>query len=48
MYHLERTPGVLGVAALRFVWDGSQLREDDPFLDDRLGQPLEGALPGFA
>lgn len=31
-YHLERTPGRLGVAALRFVWDGVDKREDDPFL----------------
>ena len=33
IYHLERTPGQLGVTALRFVWDGSTKREDDPFLD---------------
>jgi hypothetical protein len=33
IYHLERTPGQLGVTALRFVWDGSARREDDPFLD---------------
>jgi uncharacterized protein (TIGR02680 family) len=33
IYHLERTPGQLGVAALRFVWDGAVKREDDPFLD---------------
>lgn len=32
-YHLERTPGRFGVAALRFVWDGVDKREDDPFLD---------------
>jgi hypothetical protein len=35
VYHLERTPGRLGVAALRFVWDGAGFREDDPFLDER-------------
>lgn len=34
IYHLERTPGQLGVTALRFVWDGASKREDDPFLDD--------------
>ncbi|MDY7106747.1 MAG: TIGR02680 family protein [Actinomycetota bacterium] len=37
VYHLERTPGVPGVAALRFVWDGTALSEDDPFLDARTG-----------
>ncbi|MDP9388734.1 MAG: hypothetical protein M3Q48_12675, partial [Actinomycetota bacterium] len=39
VYHLERTPGVPGVAALRFVWDGHGLREDDPFLDERTAVP---------
>jgi hypothetical protein len=39
VYHLERTPGVPGVAALRFVWDGTALTEDDPFLDARTGSP---------
>lgn len=34
MYHLERTPGQLGVTALRFVWNGTYKYEDDPFLDD--------------
>jgi uncharacterized protein (TIGR02680 family) len=33
IYHLERTPGQLGVTALRFVWNGVSKREDDPFLD---------------
>lgn len=33
IYHLERTPGQLGVTALRFVWDGLAKREDDPYLD---------------
>ncbi|HEU5002360.1 MAG TPA: TIGR02680 family protein [Actinomycetota bacterium] len=32
IYQLERTDGQRGVAALRFVWDGRRLREDDPFL----------------
>lgn len=31
-YHLSREPGKLGVAALRFVWDGRTRQEDDPFL----------------
>jgi uncharacterized protein (TIGR02680 family) len=34
IYHLERTPGQLGVTALRFVWNGTSKYEDDPFLDD--------------
>jgi uncharacterized protein (TIGR02680 family) len=34
-YHLERTPGRMGVTALRFVWDGQRRREDDPWLEDR-------------
>jgi uncharacterized protein (TIGR02680 family) len=33
VYHLERTPGLPGVTALRFVWDGRVRREDDPWLD---------------
>ncbi len=41
VYHLERTPGAPGVAALRFVWDGQALSEDDPFLDDRTAPPGE-------
>jgi hypothetical protein len=41
IYHLERTEGELGVAALRFVWDGRSLREDDPFLES-LEPPPEG------
>lgn len=32
IYHLERTDGQRGVAALRFVWDGARRREHDPFL----------------
>jgi hypothetical protein len=39
VYHLERTPGIPGVAALRFVWDGKELREDDPFLDGSAPAP---------
>ncbi|MHB1533355.1 MAG: SbcC/MukB-like Walker B domain-containing protein, partial [Acidimicrobiales bacterium] len=34
-YHLERTPGRLGVTALRFLWDGNVRAEDDPWLEDR-------------
>ncbi len=41
IYHLERTDGQRGVAALRFVWDGRSRREDDPFLES-LEPPLEG------
>jgi uncharacterized protein (TIGR02680 family) len=41
IYHLERTEGELGVAALRFVWDGRSRREDDPFLES-LEPPPEG------
>jgi uncharacterized protein (TIGR02680 family) len=41
IYHLERTDGQRGVAALRFVWDGRSCREDDPFLDS-LEPPPEG------
>lgn len=40
IYHLERVDGQRGVAALRFVWDGSRRREDDPFL-----RSLEPAEP---
>jgi hypothetical protein len=40
IYHLERGHGQRGVAALRFVWDGSRRREDDPFL-----RSLEPAEP---
>lgn len=36
VYHLERTPGQPGVVALRFVWDGTHRREDDPWLDSRV------------
>ncbi len=43
VYHLERAPGQPGVAALRFVWDGRDLREDDPFLDERTALPLDDA-----
>jgi hypothetical protein len=43
IYHLERSPGQLGVTALRFVWDGVSKREDDPFLDD-LHPPDEDSL----
>lgn len=42
IYHLERTPGQLGVTALRFVWDGEERREDDPFLDDLERLPEDG------
>jgi uncharacterized protein (TIGR02680 family) len=35
-YHLSRSPGQPGVAALRFVWDGHTRREDDPFLAAQL------------
>jgi uncharacterized protein (TIGR02680 family) len=35
VYHLERTPGLPGVTALRFVWDGRSRREDDPWLDSQ-------------
>lgn len=42
VYHLERTPGIPGVAALRFVWDGKELREDDPFLDGGAPPPGSG------
>ncbi len=41
IYHLERTEGQRGVAALRFVWDGRSRREDDPFLESQ-ELPLEG------
>lgn len=46
VYHLERRPGMFGVAALRFVWDGRDLREDDPFLDDRVAGP-PGGVPSL-
>ncbi|MGH9076479.1 MAG: TIGR02680 family protein, partial [Acidimicrobiales bacterium] len=36
VYHLERTPGRPGAVALRFVWDGTARREDDPWLDSRV------------
>lgn len=39
VYHLERAPGRMGVAALRFVWDGSELTEDDPFLAQQAQAP---------
>ncbi len=42
IYHLERTPGTLGVTALRFVWDGSSRRENDPFLDRQDAPPDTG------
>ena len=42
VYHLERTPGQPGVVALRFVWDGVDRREDDPWLDSR--EPPERGL----
>lgn len=45
VYHLERTPGLLGVAALRFVWDGRQLREDDPFLDGHAAPASSAEVP---
>jgi hypothetical protein len=36
VYHLERTPGRPGVAALRFVWDGRTRIEEDPWLDAKM------------
>jgi len=42
VYHLERTPGQPGVVSLRFVWDGTHRREDDPWLDAR--EPPERGL----
>ena len=39
IYHLERTEGQRGVAALRFVWDGRARREDDPFLESIEPEP---------
>ena len=42
VYHLERTPGQPGVVALRFVWNGADRREDDPWLDSR--EPPERGL----
>lgn len=44
VYHLERAPGRPGVVALRFVWDGSARREDDPWLDARVSP--DGGLFG--
>jgi hypothetical protein len=40
VYHLERTPGHAGVAALRFVWDGESRREDDPWLDSKVAAQI--------
>lgn len=33
IYHLEKLAGALGVAALRYEWDGGQRLESDPWLD---------------
>ena len=30
VYHLERAPGRRGVAAIRFVWNGVERKEEDP------------------
>lgn len=43
-YHLERTDGVLGVTALRFVWDGRARIEDDPFVAATLDARDRGTL----
>lgn len=40
VYHLERTPGRPGVAALRFVWDGHTRAEDDPWLDAQMADSV--------
>jgi len=33
IYHLEKLPGALGVAAIRYQWDGRQQSESDPWLE---------------
>lgn len=38
VYHLERRPGHRGVAAIRFVWNGTGHREEDPWLSGRTGE----------
>jgi len=42
IYHLERTPGELGVAALRFVWEAGALVQDDPVVNDMRRPPDTG------
>ncbi len=37
-YHLRRHPGQPGVAAVRFVWNGSKRTEDDPHLREKTGE----------
>jgi uncharacterized protein (TIGR02680 family) len=34
IYHLEKLPGTVGVAAIRYEWDGTQQQEHDPWLDE--------------
>jgi uncharacterized protein (TIGR02680 family) len=34
IYHLEKMPGTVGVAAIRYEWDGDQQQELDPWLDE--------------
>lgn len=33
IYHLEKLPGAVGVAAIRYAWDGHEQQEQDPWLD---------------
>jgi len=33
IYHLEKLPGSVGVAAIRYEWDGDRQQELDPWLD---------------
>ncbi len=37
-YHLRRHPGRPGVAAVRFVWNGTERKEDDPHLREKTGE----------
>jgi uncharacterized protein (TIGR02680 family) len=34
IYHLEKLRGTVGVAAIRYLWDGTDQREEDPWLNE--------------